>query len=97
MSKWVNRLDLRDLWEKHNREELTTEQVAKETAKRIRKMPCYKKYKDELEYLIIDFEICGNDVEEFDSILARLYDWADISLPTPRGEMQRKMCWVATF
>lgn len=97
MAKWVNRLELKDLWEKHNKEELTTEQVAKEIAKRIRRLSCYKEYEDELENIAIDFEFCSNDVEEFDNILSTLYDWADTPLPTLPGQMQRKMCWVATF
>jgi hypothetical protein len=60
-------------------------------------LPCYKKYIDELEEIVNEFEYCCEDVEEFDGILERLYDWADTPLPTPKGEMQRKMCWVATF
>ena len=97
MSKWVNRLDLKDLWKAEDEGKLTIQQVAKQVARRIRKMHCYKKYEEELEDIAISFEICSDDVEEFDSILSDLYDWADTPLFTPRGQMQRKMCWVATF
>ena len=45
----------------------------------------------------MEFEYCEEDVEEFDGILEELYDWADTFLPTPKGEMQRKLCWIATF
>jgi len=96
MSKWVNRLDLKDLWAKRNEGELTIQELGKQIARRIRKMPVYKKY-DELADIAIQFEYVDENVGEFDSILSELYDWADIPLPTPLGQMQRKMCWVATF
>ena len=97
MSKWVNRLDLKDLWKAINAGNLTIQELAKAVAKRIRKMPCYKKYEDQLDEIATSFEYCGESVEEFDSYLSELYDWADTPLLTPKGQMQRKICWVATF
>lgn len=97
MSNWVNRLDLKDLWKAKDENKLTIQELAKEVAKRIKNKYFYDRYKDELEDIVINFETCSDDVEEFDSILSDLYDWADTPLATPIGQMQRKMCWVATF
>ena len=97
MSKWVNRLNLKDLWAKRNEGKLTIQELGKQVARRIRKMPCYKKYEEELEDIVLQFEVVGEYVNEFDLILNQLYDWADTPLLTPKGQMQRKMCWVATF
>lgn len=97
MSEWVNRLNLKDLWEAKEEGKLTIQELGKQVARRIRKMPCYKLYDNELEEIAVQFEYVDDNVEEFDSILSDLYDWADICLFTPRGQMQRKMCWVKTF
>lgn len=97
MAKWVYRLNVNDLWDKHNAGKLNTREVAKEVAKRIRLLPCYEKYQEDLEEIVLDFINCEDNIFAFDEILSRLYDWADMPLPTPKGEMQRKMCWVSTF
>lgn len=97
MSNWVNKLDLKDLWKARDEGKLTIQELAKEVAKRIKNKHFYNRYKDELEEIVMDFEDCPEDVGEFDNILERLYDWADTPLPTPEGQMQRKICWVAAF
>ena len=96
MSKWVNRLDLKDLWVKRNEGKLTIQELGKQVARRIRKMPVYKKYEEELEDIADSFDYV-EDVEEFDDVLAQLYDWADCPLYTPKGYMPRKTCWISTF
>jgi len=97
MSKWVNRLDLADLWKAKNEGKLTIQELGKQVARRIRKMSIYKKYEEDLEDIALQFEFVDENVEQFDGVLAQLYDWADTCLFTPPGQMQRKMCWVATF
>jgi len=97
MANWVNRLELKDLWKQRDEEKISISELAKAVANRIEKLPCFKKYEDELQTIILDFEDCSDDVEEFDDILNRLYDWADTPLRITRGEMQRKVCWVNTF
>ena len=97
MINWVNRLDLKDLWKAKDEGKLTIQELGKQVARRIRKMPVYKKYEEELEDIAIQFEFVDEDVEVFDDILSELYDWADMPLSTPLGQIQRKMCWVATF
>ena len=97
MSNWVNRLDLKDLWKAKDEGKLTIQELGKGIAKRIRKMPCYKIHEEVLEEIAVQFEFVGESVVEFDGILNKLYDWADIPLRTIRGQTQRKMCWVSTF
>ncbi len=97
MADWVYRLDLKDLWRREEEGELTIKELAKLVAERIRQLPCYEKYIDDLEEIVNEFEYCCGDVEEFDSILERLYDWADTPLHTRKGQMQRRICWVKTF
>ena len=94
MSIWKNRLDLKDLWEKRDKQEITLQKMGKEIAKRIRLLRCYKREEDTLEDIALNFEYMEEDVNEFDSILAELYDWGDISLDGKFGG--KKMCWIAT-
>ncbi len=96
MSNWINKLSLKDLWKARDENNLTIQQLAQQVAKRIEKMPCYKKYEKYLRVIVSEFRCCEEDIEEFDNILKDLYDWADTPLRTPRGEMQRKLCWIAT-
>ena len=99
MSKWVNTLDLKDLWKAREEGNLTIQELGKAVADRIRKSKFYERkiHEEALREIVLNFEDCSNDVEEFDSILSELYDWADTCLYTPLGYMQRKMCWIATF
>lgn len=96
MSNWRYRLELKDLWKAKKRGDLTIQELGKKVAKRIEKLPCYKKYEDELMEIVIGFEIVES-IAVFDYYLGELYDWADKCLPTPKGFMQKKICWVATF
>jgi phosphodiesterase/alkaline phosphatase D-like protein len=96
VSKWTNKLDLKDLWKQREEEKIDIETLGKEVAKRIRLLPCYEKEIDTLEEIVERFEsISDNDVEEFDSILADLYDWGDT--PLDNNWNGRKMCWIGTF
>ena len=96
MSNWQNELYLKDLWDKFDDGEMTTQEVAKEVGLRIRKLRCFRKYEDELEEIAMEFESCELKAE-FNSVLEELYDWADTCLPTPKGQMQKKICWIKTF
>lgn len=55
-----------------------------------------------MEDIILNFQNIDGDAsrdeqrEEYNSLLEMLYDWADQPLPTPVGEMQKKMCWIKT-
>ena len=97
VANWKYRLELSDLWKAKKEGKLTIEELAKQVAQRIRRLPCYEKYEEELLDIVLGFEHCVNNLDDFDNVLEQLYDWADIPLLTRRGEMQRKMCWVDTF
>jgi len=98
MPKWVNKLDLKDLWKQRDEGKITISELGKAVADRIKKSKFYKlkTHEQSLREIVLDFEDCIDDVEEFDEILERLYDWADTPLLTRLGQMQRKMCWIAT-
>lgn len=104
MANWQNRLELKDLWKHHEEGTKTVQEIAKEIAKRLEKLQKklekskeLKEYGYELDDIIATFEFCNEDVEEFDQCLDDLYNWADTPLPTKKGMMQRKLCWIATF
>lgn len=104
MANWQNRLELKDLWEKHEKKEISIQKISKEVVKRLEKLQKklekskeFEEYSYELNDIIAAFEFCEEDVEEFDQCLDDLYNWADTLLPTKKGMMQRKLCWVATF
>jgi len=96
MANWQYRLNLKDLWKAKEEGNITIQELGKKVAERIENLPCFKKYEDDLKTIIMDFETVES-VEEFDYILEELYDWGDMRLPTPQGQMQRKMCWISTF
>ena len=99
MAKWIYKLELKDLWEAKEEGKISISELGKAIADRIRNSKFFKRkiHEEALIDLVLEFDDCSDDVEEFDDILAQLYDWADTPLRTTRGEMQRKMCWVNTF
>lgn len=101
MANWIHKLKLKDLCEAKDRGEITLQELSKKVAERIRGVEFYENYMRDLEPIADSFEGLSENpestVEEFDWNLAELYDWADQSLPTPSGQMQRKMCWIETF
>lgn len=99
MANWIYKLELKDLWKQRDEGKISISELARIVAGRIEKATFFKIKTNEeaLREIVMDFEDCSDDVDEFDSILEQLYDWADTPLCTPIGEMQRKMCWVNTF
>lgn len=104
MANWQTKLDVRDLWKQHDDGEITVQQIATEMANRLEKLkwpidltgiaPGRDKFVEELQSLAEDEDA---DVDNFDDVLARLYDWADMPV-TPREDILggRKACWIAT-
>ena len=102
MSNWQFELDFIDLWASFKEDKLTSSQVGIEVAKKLRTLlPKLRKgllnqdYIKELDNIAIGFDNI-EDMEDFDNVLEQLYDWADTSLPTPKGQMQRNICWIKT-
>ena len=93
----MNKLDLKDLWEKRDNGEITIVELAKEIATRIEIMPCFSEEMDTLEEIAENFKYCGEDEEEFDGYLSELYDWGDMLIDGSGNFAQhKKMCWIAT-
>lgn len=84
MANWKYELNLKDLWDKFDSDKLTSHQVGLQVSKRIKTLSCYKKY-SELEEMANEFERVTN-TGQFDTVLCRLYDWAD-----------SVKCWIVTF
>ena len=100
MAEWVNELYIKDLWENTKEGTMTISELGKAISKRIRTdilgsriRPIYMK--EEIDDIAYDFEHVTDDVEEFDMIMERLYDWADTPLDGRVGG--KKMCWIRTF
>jgi len=93
MSRWLNRLELIDIWKKYRADKIAIAEAGKEVAKRIRKLKCFEAEKETLEDIACDFE-CVETVEDFDSVLNDLYDWGDTPLDNRFGG--KKLCWIAT-
>lgn len=100
MSNWVYKINFVDLWKAYDEKKLNSTEVGIEIAKRLKKLIPNLKIDDDdiyrLEEIIDEFEYIEN-TEHFDYVLSTLYDWADMPLPTPRGEMIRKILWIRTF
>jgi hypothetical protein len=98
MANWQNKLDLKDLWEKYDKGELAPREIGKQLSVRLLKlMPSLpKEFQEEIHKIALAFETEIDDIDDFDNILNDLYDLADTPLPTPAGQMQRKLMWVAT-
>jgi len=56
MSNWVYHLNLKDLWEKRDKNTISVQELGKQVANRIRKLSCFKKYERELEDITTKFE-----------------------------------------
>lgn len=95
MANWQHTLDLKDLWKQYDKGEETIKVLGGEVAKLLRGVSLPEQFSDEVEEIAFGFEQV-EDVEEFDNTLEQLYDLADTPLPTPAGQMQRKLLWVAT-
>ena len=83
MRQWERRLELADIWKQRERDEIEIPELGKEIANRLRLLNLQS---HEMDGLIEEFDCVEDDMEEFDSILERLYDWADVG----------KRLWIAT-
>lgn len=105
MSNWQMRIDLSDFWHKYP-DELTLHDISKKLVAKLKLAhPEVKKrfprYSKSFITIIKEFELFANgevtlnsNVEEFNQILDRLYDWADTSLDNEVGG--KKLCWINT-
>lgn len=106
MANWQRELDLRDLWDSYNEGETSIQNVAKEIAVRLKALaPLTGGSLLEIEatkdLVVEEFEAASEDLtlttDGFDSIMMRLYDWADLLVaPAERGKMTKRVCWIRT-
>lgn len=90
MANWRYKLELSDLKDKFENDEISIDNLGTEMAKRIRNLklkPFDSRFQKELDTIANEFETC-KDVDNFDSILDRLYDWGDT------GNFNEKLCWI---
>lgn len=97
MSNWKYKLLLSDLRIKYEKDEITIVELAIRIAERLRILEIEQEdneYENDLENIITEFETSCNDVEDFDCILNRLYDWGDIRLDTRNDIIADRLCWI---
>jgi len=89
MANWKYTLDIKDIWQQAKDDEITVQELAKETANRLENLKIKEKYypMDEVDELISFSEDEEADKYNFDDVMSRLYDWAD----------RDHICWIATF
>lgn len=104
MAKWQSRIDLADLWtRRYSDPSFTVAQLSAEVGKRVAASRNFVGLdrvliaeRDEIadDFLALSRSATA-DVEEFDEILERLYDWADTKLDD--AWPPKKVAWIATF
>ena len=98
MTKWMNTLDLTDVWDKAKEGKISIQDLAKVIFYRLPRITNGLDGDLELErdFLRDDFEDLSENpevtTEEFNELFDSLYDWGDTYL----GE-NRKVCWIATI
>ena len=106
MTNWTHKLGLTDLHSKYQKDEITVIELGKGVAERLRKLctrnilPIPESLLEEAEDIACEFEDLPEDIEEYDMVLERLYDWADTVLPHPENtpfSAIPKVCWINTF
>ncbi len=94
MANWLYKLDLKEIWFKAHSRQASPAEVAEEIESKIKELNLPEDRQP--DWAILDAMKDSEDFNEFDLYLSDLYDWEDTSLPTPPGEMQRKLCWLST-
>lgn len=97
MADWQRKLDLKDVWDTND-----VHLIAKTASDRLKELAPLNDdaLDEEREVIAYDFETVAADqdacVDDFDEVMARLYDWGDTHLDgTILGG--KKVCWIATF
>ena len=93
MANWKNKLIVSDFWE----DDFDPKRHSRKIVSAIKtQLP---EYVDELQGIIDDFELLDeySTVDDFDYVLADLYDWGDQEV-RPFGKWPRNaMCWIETW
>ncbi len=108
MSDWQHRIELKDLHDKYQNREITILTLAREILSRIKLLqeeiekkadPTELLYLEkllEIEDLFEELSLDTNaDIEDYDFILNKFYDWADTKLDDLWNG--KTMCWINTL
>lgn len=87
MVRWQYTIQLADLHAASKRGELTPAELGKAVAARIRASKVYKTHHEWALQDITDGFDDVQDLEEYDEVLADLYDWGD----------ENHTCWIDTY
>ena len=96
MADWQRTLPLKDVWPSRD-----PKQIAAAIAERLPKLRAFDDpvIDDERDMLVDGFKAIADnpsaDVDDFDRVLERLYDWGDQRLDDDWNG--QKVCWVQTF
>ena len=101
MANWKHTIRLNPEWDEAKAGKMKTHELAAVIAKRLQALPPFRaSIDDERNDIAAEFaafaDEAADDVEWFDHIMDRLYDWGDISLD---GKFfgGKKCCWIDTM
>ncbi len=98
MANWHQTIDLRDEFKKFEESEITVQILAQAVSDKLKALPPYTRkdfnYEEEKTDILEEFknlaECKETTIDEFDSLMQELYDWAD-------GDYgNQKVCWINT-
>jgi hypothetical protein len=96
MANWTHRLELKDLWEEFDNGTKTVDAIAKEVSTRLKALKLPEDFEGDQYDIIERLDESDINEQEFNDIMNRLYDLGDCALPTPMGQMTRKLIWINT-
>lgn len=100
MANWQSKLDIRDVWNQAQDNEISVQELAGTMADRLVDIkPCKdEELIDERDEIIDELRCLAEEEtaskDEFDYIMASLYDWADT--PLDNEFAGKKACWIWT-
>lgn len=102
MANWLHTLKIKDEWQSAKNDEISHHELARCISNKLQMIR--NKMSDHdftLDELIDEFDGIAQDkeadVDEFDDVMQRLYDWGDQTLPPYNAWPHNKMCWIATM
>lgn len=103
MAKWMRHLALQPEWGQAQEDEISYNELSAIIAKRLDAIAPFVGQMNDIEYRkteLVDAFVDASrdpdlDVEEFDNLMADLYDWGDIALDNKWNG--QKVCWIDTM
>ena len=97
MAKWKQELDIYSVWSRAEEGAVLPCELAQAIADGLAELWPYLGYiEDQRQDLISGFrdaaEVADLDQDDFDELMAQLYDWADLTL----ADGKTKACWIKT-